>query len=122
MSRESFLKRVTDVPGNTRSHKRAKVQERDLARKVGGRVTPGSGNGPIKGDVRKAGVVRIEAKTTKNKSFSVTLDMVRKIEDAALPSGEMPVIVVEFTDGSGKPIKEVAIVPTYVLGSIGEIE
>jgi hypothetical protein len=98
------------------------MQEKSLATRIGGKVTPGSGNGSIKGDVRKAGVVRVEAKTTKNKSFSVTLDMIRKIEDAALPSGEMPVIVVEFIDGSGKPIKEVAIVPTYVLGSIGEIE
>lgn len=120
MSLESFLRRVNGEPGNTRSHKRSKQQEKALARRVGGHVTPGSGNGSIKGDVRKRGVVRIEAKTTKNKSFSVTLDMIRKIEDAALPANEMPVLVIEFIDENGRPISEVAVVPTYVLDSIGE--
>lgn len=118
MSRESFLRRVNGEAGNTRSHKRSKQQEKALASRVGGRVTPGSGNGSVKGDVRKKGVVRIEAKTTKAKSFSVTLDMIRKIEDAALPSDEMPVLVVEFIDEDGRPIKEVAIVPTYILDSL----
>lgn len=41
--------------------------------------------------------------------------MIQKIEDAAVLSGEMPVIVVEFNDGCGRKLKEVAIVPTYVL-------
>lgn len=120
MSRDSFLRRTNGEAGNTRSHKRAKAQEKALALRVGGRVTPGSGNGSIKGDVRKRGVVRIEAKTTKSKSFSVTLDMIRKIEDAALPSNEMPMLVIEFIDADGKPLKEVAVVPTYVLDQLGE--
>jgi Holliday junction resolvase len=62
-------------------------------------------------------VVRIEAKTTQNKSFSVTLDMIEKIETAAAEAGEMPVIVIEFNK-DGRKLKEVAVCPTYVLESI----
>ena len=47
--------------------------------------------------------MRIEAKTTKNKSFSVTRDMIRKIEDAALTNNEIPVMVIEFINEQGKP-------------------
>lgn len=92
--------------------------ERELALRVGGRLTPASGARDVKGDVRKKGVMRIEAKTTAHKSFSVTLDMVRKIEEAALSGGETPALVVEFTD-NGKPICQVAVVPIYVLDLLG---
>jgi hypothetical protein len=63
-------------------------------------------------------VLRIEAKTTKHKSFSVTLDMLHKIEEAALSTGEVPAMVIEFNDGEGRVLGEVAVVPTYVLNSI----
>lgn len=65
--------------------------------------------------MRVKGILRVEAKTTKNKSFSVTLDMIQKIENAATMAGEMPVLVVEFTDGFGRKLGEVAVCPTYVL-------
>ena len=120
MSRNAFLNRANGVPGNTTSHKRSKKQEKELAARVGGLLTPASGAKSIKGDVRKKGVMRIEAKTTKNRSFSVTLDMIRKIEDAGLPSDEVPALVIEFIDEHGRPIKEVAVVPTYALHMIGE--
>lgn len=101
------------------SHRRAVKMEKELATRIGGKLTPGSGNKSVKGDVRLKRVVRIEAKTTKHKSFSVTLDMIEKIEDAALPTDELPVIVIEFNDGNGRKVKEVAVVPTYVLDSLG---
>lgn len=78
-------------------------------------MTKGSGNGNEKGDVRVKGLARIEAKTTKNKSFSVTRDMLSKIEEAAVTSGELPAFVVEFVDERGRPQGEVAVVPTWVL-------
>lgn len=90
-------------------------QEKEIAQRLGGRRTPASGARDVKGDVRVKGIVRVEAKTTKHKSFPVTLDMILKIEEAALHAGEMPVIMVEFNDGNGRKIKEVAICPTYVL-------
>ncbi len=103
------------------SYRRSTKQEKELAGRLGGRRTPGSGSGPEKGDVRIKGVLRIEAKTTKNKSFSVTLDMVEKIEQAALLCGETPAILVEFNDGRGKKVREIAIVPSYVLDILKEM-
>jgi len=101
------------------AHRRSAKQEKALAKRGGGKVTPGSGNGKHKGDVMKFhGLLRIEAKCTNKKSFSVTRDMIRKIEDAALPNGELPAIVVEFINGDGRPTHEIAIVPTYVLDSV----
>ena len=102
----------------TASHKRAPKQEKRIAAIVQGSRTPASGSRDVKGDVRKRGIVRIEAKTTKHRSFSVTLEMIEKIEEAAVSTGEMPVLVVEFNDGKGKLLKEVAIVPTYVLADL----
>lgn len=69
----------------------------------------------MKGDVRVKGFARIECKTTKNRSFSVTMEMIDKIEAAALASNEVPIIVVEFNDGMGRKLKEVAVIPTYML-------
>lgn len=116
MLRETFLNK--NVPGNTKSHKRAKKQEGELAKRLRGHLVPGSGSRDVKGDVRVKKILRIEAKTTKAKSFSVTLEMIEKIEDAALSGGELPVIVVEFNDGFGKKIKEVCLCPSYVLETI----
>lgn len=99
---------------------RSKKQEKELATRVGGRLTPASGAFYVKGDVRKKRIVRIEAKTTKNRSFSVTLEMIEKIEAAALPCDELPIIIIEFNDGHGRKIKEVAVCPSYVLQDIAE--
>lgn len=90
-------------------------QEKEIAGRVSGRVVRGSGCGKEKADVRKRGVVRIECKTTQRKSFSVTMDMIDKIEEIAASSGEVPVIVVEFIDGNGNPLKEVCVVPSIYL-------
>lgn len=104
---------------NRLSHKRSPKQEKALAKRGQGRVTPASGASYQKGDVKKYnGILRIEAKTTKAKSFSVTREMVKKIEDAALPNGELPAIVVEFLGETGKPEMEVLVVPSYVLDDI----
>lgn len=100
---------------HTKSHERAPFQERALAKRMGGDVTRGSGNGLIKGDVRIKGIARIEAKTTKHKSFSITKEMLDKIEDAALSSNELPAIVVEFLGPDGKPDREVAVVPMWAI-------
>jgi Holliday junction resolvase len=92
-----------------------------LARRFSGEKVPGSGSGSQKGDVKKAfGVFRIEAKTTKKKSFSVTKEMIEKIEVAALTTNELPVIIIEFIDEFGNPEKEVAILPTYALEAIAD--
>lgn len=119
MSRNSFIHRDRDHGSS--SHRRAPKMEKSLARRLGGETVPGSGSGNQKGDIKRChGVFRIECKTTKNKSFSVTRDMIRKIEEAALPNREVPAIVIEFIDDTGKPQMEVAVVPMWSLESIAE--
>lgn len=119
MSLDSFLKR--DQRHGTASHRRAPKQERDLATRTGGELVPGSGCSYQKGDVKKAwGIVRIEAKTTKRKSFSVTREMVAKVEDAALGNNEFPAIIIEFLTEQGTPEMEVAVIPMYALTALGE--
>jgi hypothetical protein len=103
--------------GENGSHARAPKQEKELADRLGGKTTRGSGSGNEKGDVRVPRLIRIEAKTTKHKSFSVTLDTIRKIEDVGLSHGEIPAMVVEFND-KGKKLGEVAIVPIWALEMI----
>jgi len=102
----------------TKSHKRAVKQEKETAARFRGYCTPASGAKDIKGDVRVKGVARIECKTTKHKSFTVTLDMARKIEEAAMSAGEYPVLLVEFNDGNGVRLAELAVVPSYLLDDL----
>ena len=103
------------------AYHRASKQEAELAGRTGGNVVKMSGAGIEKGDTRRRGYHRLEAKTTSKKSFSITLDMVRKIEAAALNAGEVPGIEVEFLDARGKRSMAVAVVPTYVLEMLGII-
>lgn len=121
MSREKFLEVANGGNHSTPSHRRAPKQEKAWAKRGGGRLTPGSGNKEIKGDVQKyRGVVRLECKTTRNNSFSVTRKLVKQIEESALAHGEVPAIIVEFIGEDGKPQHELAVVPTYVLDLLGE--
>ena len=97
------------------SHVRAKKQEKEAAKRLNGYCTPASGAGTVKGDVRVKGKVRVEAKTTKRKSFPVTLELIHKIEQAALEGSELPVLLIGFNDEFGKPLGEVAVIPAWVL-------
>lgn len=115
MSRESFIKRAMQSAAKRRSP----VQEKTAARRLKGKLNPGSGAFTHKADVRKCGgILRVEAKTTERKSFSVTQDMLDKLDDAALPNNEIPVVLIEFVDGAGRPLREVAVVPTWVLDDL----
>jgi hypothetical protein len=116
MSRESFLNR--DAKHGNASYRRSRKQEKELSIRLRGRQTVASGSKAEKGDVRVRRILRLEAKTTKHRSFSVTLDMINQIEEAALSSEELPCILIEFNDGNGKRIKEVAVVPSYVLDDL----
>lgn len=116
MSRDNFIKggksgRQTD------SHIRAPKQEKEWATRLpGGETVPGSGAGWMKGDVSSR-VFRLECKTTGKQSFSVTREMIEKIEEAALAHGQVPALIVEFND-DGKKVMEVAIVPTWVIENV----
>jgi hypothetical protein len=91
------------------SHQRAKVQERELAKKI--RQTKNSGAGAEKGDVRVVGLARIECKTTKNKSYRLTVSDIEKIENATFGNNEIPVMEIELELGK----KKVLVVPTWAM-------
>ena len=119
MSLDGFLNR--DKKHGTPSHRRAPKMEKALAQRSGGSVVRGSGAGNEKSDVKDAWeVLRIECKTTKHKSFSVTRDMVEKIESEAISTSHIPAIVVEFISENGVPQAEVAVVPTWALPHIAD--
>lgn len=90
------------LQGNTPSHARSRVQEKETAQRVGGNVTRRSGAGLVKGDVCVKNIARIENKTTKNKSFSVTTDLIDKLENAVAGSNEIPFFQIELNGGTHK--------------------
>lgn len=103
------------VGKSSKSHERSPKQEKQLASRFKGTTTRGSGCGNEKGDVRIRGIARIEAKTTKNQSFSVTRGLISKLESATIGHGELPAFVIEFNDGNGNAVSEVAVIPTWAL-------
>lgn len=105
----------TDKAGLKASHVRAPQQERQRADKLGGQIVKGSGCGFVKGDARIKKLLRLECKNTTAKSFRVTLEMITKIENAAIASGELPALEVEFINDKGKLLQRVAILPHYAL-------
>lgn len=65
------------------------LQERSIAEDIGGRLQPGSGAPEFyKGDVRKAGDLRVEAKTTSKGSYSLKSSELEKIRNEALSGGD----------------------------------
>lgn len=76
-------------------------QERINARMSSGRVTPNSGAGSIKGDVR-APEMRMECKSTGAASFSLTKKDLQKIM-AQAQGDEIPTFAVEFRGEPGVP-------------------
>lgn len=104
---------VERSPAVNRSTRRAsKKQERRIAEDIGGRAQPASGALPhAKGDVRKQGKLRIEAKMTYAESYRLTRDVLDKIASHAT-FDEVPVVVVDFVDKRTQRVeRSVAVVP-----------
>lgn len=118
MDRERFL---NPDGKKSKAYIRSTGQEKEIAKRGGGKEVYRSGAGGFsKADVQGYnGIYTVEAKTTQCKSFSVNLEMINKVEDAACARGELPAIIVEFLNEDGIPIHEVAIVPTWAL-DLGE--
>lgn len=104
------------LQGHTPSHARARMQEKAAAKRIGGTVTRGSGSGRVRGDVRLKGFVRLEAKTTKHRSFSVTDELIDKLEAAVFGVGEVPIMQIELGLGARK----VLVMPDWALDLIVE--
>lgn len=109
-------KRMCGIKG--KAHAFAPKQEKDNAKKLGGETIKGSGSGYHKGDVRIRDVVRLECKCTTKKSFSITEDILDKIEDAACSAGELPFIEVAFLDDRGAEKRKIVVCPSWVLDTL----
>jgi hypothetical protein len=91
-------------------------QELEIAEALGGRTQPGSGNqAGAKGDVRKKGELRVEAKFTCNDSFSLKLDELYKIASECSP-GEKPLFVIDYLEPGTRKLRDrYAVVPFHHL-------
>lgn len=76
--------------------------EKKLAKRIGAQEVPGSGAGRVKGDLKKDDFL-IEAKSTVKGSFSVRLDVLRKIASEAQLTDRNPAFAFTFTDAEGRP-------------------
>lgn len=82
--------------------RRSRRQEQDAADRLGGRVTPGSGNGWVTKNDVKADDVSVEMKYTDKKSFSLKAEDLRTAEkNALLDGGREFAFIVGFGDVNG---------------------
>lgn len=82
-----------------RNGSQSRRQERRLAKELGGRTTPGSGSGSIKGDVHTRGEM-VEAKTTAKSQYTLKLVDLKKLENEARLANKRPVFVIQIEDTS----------------------
>lgn len=81
--------------------------EQRLAKRLQGRLMPGSGSssgrGGGKGDMNLDRKVKfkLEAKSTVNDSFSIKLSWLQKIVGEAFHSGRTPALSIQFVTGDG---------------------
>ncbi len=88
----------TKVPGTRKKSQTTRGrQEKRTAKTYGGRQTLNSGAMSDKGDVKVEGVLRIEDKTTRARSYVLKLEDLQKVARAA-NGDEMPVMKVSFED------------------------
>lgn len=87
--------------GKSVGQRRSQQQERRVATELGGKVQKASGAMEhAKGDVRVLGKMKVECKTTTQKSFSLTLAMMRKIRAEGMrDGGEGWAMQLEFKEG-----------------------
>jgi len=89
-----------------KNKKRSLQQEVDIMDELGGRTQPGSGNqAGAKGDGRKKGELRVEAKFTEANSYSLVLDDLYKIAGEAT-FGELPLFVIDFLEPGKRSLKD----------------
>jgi len=79
------------------SLKKSQKQEALLAKRYGGKVTPGSGNGWVHKNDVKTPTLSIEAKYTDAKSYSLKLADLIKAEKIALMDGRDSIFTVSFS-------------------------
>jgi hypothetical protein len=98
--------RVSARKGFRQNKRLSQHQERDIAEELGARVQPASGAMPgAKGDLRKKGVFRLEAKFTKATSFSLRLEDLEKIAGEC-GNFEKPIVVIDFLEQGTSKLRD----------------
>src|SRR6185437_15393868 len=92
-----------------RAHRLARKQESVTAANHGGRVTPASGSGTVKNDVRTSDW-SIEVKTTTQKTYSLAYRTWVTAERHALADGRKPAMVIAFDRGLGHHPKRLVVI------------
>lgn len=98
------------VKRGSAAHSTSAKNEKNLMIRLGGKLTPRSGAGTKKADGFIKGLARIEVKGTIHDSFRVTKDLLAKNDEAALSSGEIPILAVQFLSKTGKIEDEQAVI------------
>jgi len=103
----------TGGPPTRKMRKVSDRQERRIAESIGGRTQPGSGNqSGAKGDVRKRGEHRIEAKGVYSSQYILRRQVLDKIRGEC-DRKEQPALVLDFTDRpTGRVLDSWTIIPT----------
>lgn len=91
-----------------RAHRQARVQENVTASNMLGRVTPASGSGDVKNDVRND-EWSIEVKTTTRLSYPMALSTLETAETHALSDARRPALFVAFVRGIGRTAKRYVV-------------
>ncbi len=113
--RETLVFEPVDFTKGTRPptramKKKAVRRERALAESLGGRAQPNSGATPhAKGDVRVRGRWRIDDKTTRNKSFSLTRGIINKIRSECSGSEDFAITIGFLNPRTQKEEEEVVV-------------
>jgi hypothetical protein len=101
------------------AYNRSKFQEKETKeRLIGGRAIPASGAKFRKADVEVIDLARIECKATGAKSFSVTREMIRKVEEAGMLSNQIPYIEIEFVNLKGQATDSACVLTRHALTAL----
>ena len=93
------------------NRERSQLQEKKMAKALGGRVQPASGALPYyKGDI-KADRYLIEAKTTTKKSYTLTRALLGKIDSEAENIRKTPVLALSFESMPAPIPKDWVLIP-----------
>lgn len=101
------------APGK-KTKRLSQKQERRIAEDIGGRTQPGSGNqAHAKGDVRKKGEFRVEAKFTKSKQFILKREELDKISGECAHK-EKPVFQIDFRNSTTSKVEDSWVAIPYL--------
>lgn len=112
-----YIEQANLAPGRTppskKDKRRAREQELRIASDIGGQRQPGSGNQEhAKGDVRKRGLLRGEAKYTRSKQFVLKRDELDKIAGECT-GAERPFLHIEFRNPISNKVEDSWVVSAY---------